>query len=396
MRIVTRITMLPIRWVYGRLLRRATFGRLTVQLSGGARLRNTATTGPETSIEVHRPVAALWRVLRGGGVGFAEAYLVGYWDTSDLATTLEVLARNLDGYVRDQRPSKLIELSRRAWQRLTARRGREIPSIGQHYNLGNDFYTAWLDATMTYSSAVFTAEEQPLSDAQREKYRRLAELADIQPGDRVLEIGCGWGGFAEYAAAEIGAHVTGLTLSSEQAAYARERLERAGLTDLTEIKLQDFRDEDGTYDKIVSIEMIESIPADLWPALFDQIDALLRPDGKAAMQAITIDNRLFESLLERDDFISKHIFPGGALPSVEHVRDLAGERGLLVKSATAFASSYARTLETWRNHFEAAWPKLRGLELDERFRRTWRYYLAYCEAGFRVGRIDVHQFEFVK
>ena len=165
---------------------------------------------------------------------------------------------------------------------------------------------------------------------------------------------------------------------------------------MTEIKIQDFREETGTYDKIVSIEMIESIPAGLWPALFDQISARLRPDGRVAMQAITIDDRLFDSLLERDDFISKHIFPGGALPSVRKLSELATERGLVVKSVDAFAASYARTLHTWRQRFEDAWPSLRSSHLDERFRRTWRYYLSYCEAGFRIGRIDVHQLEFVK
>ncbi len=249
---------------------------------------------------------------------------------------------------------------------------------------------------MTYSSAIFRDEDDDLTEAQVAKYRRLAELADIQPGDHVLEIGCGWGGFAEFAATQLGAHITGITLSTEQAAYARDRLRRAGVADRTEIKIQDFREETGTYDKIVSIEMIESIPADLWPDLFDQITARLRPDGKVAMQAITIDPRLFDSLLARDDFISKHIFPGGALPSVPRLDELATERGLILKSVDAFASSYARTLHTWRERFEEAWPTLRDLDLDERFRRTWRYYLAYCEAGFRIGRIDVHQLEFVK
>jgi len=320
----------------------------------------------------------------------------GMWDTPDLGATLEVLARNLDFYVRHREPGRAITVARRLWQRMTRRRRSAIATIGDHYDLGNDFYTAWLDVSMTYSSAVFRSDGEDLTEAQQTKYLRLARLADIRPGDRVLEIGCGWGGFAEFVATEIGASVTGLTLSAEQAAYARERLERAGVSHLAEIKLQDFRDATGTYDKIVSIEMIESIPADLWPALFDQINARLRTNGKVAMQAITIDSRLFDSLLERDDFISKHIFPGGALPSVEKLDHLASERGLVLGSIDAFATSYARTLRAWRERFEAAWPTLSGLGLDERFRRTWRYYLAYCEAGFRIGRIDVHQLEFVK
>lgn len=394
---VKTITSLPARAVYGWLLRRTRVGSIQLHLAGGAALQATGPQpGPTAVLTIHRPIATLWRVLRGGGVGFAEAYLAGHWDTSDLATALETIARNLDIYVRDRKPSGVIAFARRTWQRFVSRRGSEIPSIGDHYNLGNDFYTAWLDQTMTYSSAIYDKENQDLSTAQRAKYRRLAELADIKPTDHVLEIGCGWGGFAEYASTEIGASVTGLTLSSEQADYARKRLADAGVADRTEIKLQDFRDETGTYDKIVSIEMIESIPANLWPALFDRISRSLHSDGKVAMQAITIDAALFESLLSRDDFISKHIFPGGALPSVEKVENLAAERGLRVTSATPFAGSYAETLRVWRDRFEEAWPSLLHLGLDDRFRRTWRYYLAYCEAGFRTGRIDVHQFEFVR
>jgi len=389
------ITTMPVRAIYGALLRRVQVGAITVELRGAMLSGAGDAAGPSATITIHKPWRALRMVATGGGVGFAEAYMAGMWDTPDLTMTLETLARNVDAYVRDREPGRFLTTSRRLWQQLTARRRSEIPSIGDHYNLGNDFYTAWLDATMTYSSAVFRSGDEDLTEAQHTKYRRLAELADIQPGDRVLEIGCGWGGFAEFAATEIGAHVTGLTLSTEQAAYARERLEKAGVADRTEIKIRDFREETGSYDKIVSIEMIESIPADLWPELFDQISARLRPNGRVAMQAITIDQRLFESLLGRDDFISKHIFPGGALPSVQKLDDLASEHGLSIKSVDAFASSYAKTLQTWRERFDEAWPVLRTLDLDERFRRTWRYYLAYCEAGFRIGRIDMHQLELV-
>jgi cyclopropane-fatty-acyl-phospholipid synthase len=345
---------------------------------------------------VARPIRSLWRVATGGGLGFAEAYMAGMWDTPDLAAVLETMARNMDKYARERHPGRLLALARRVWQGMVSRHRSEIPSIGDHYNLGNDFYAAWLDSTMTYSSAVFASGDEDLAAAQLAKYRRLAEIANISHDDHVLDIGCGWGGFVEYAATEIGASTTGLTLSSEQAARARERLAKAGVADRTEIKLADFRDETGTYDSIVSIEMIESIPANLWPVLFDQICARLRPGGRVAMQAITIDHRLFDSLLVRDDFISKHIFPGGALPSVERLRELAEDRGLVITSVDAFASSYARTLQEWRERFEAAWPALHDRGLSERFRRTWRYYLAYCEAGFRVGRIDVHQLGLVR
>ncbi|MDJ0663075.1 MAG: cyclopropane-fatty-acyl-phospholipid synthase family protein [Acidimicrobiia bacterium] len=396
MKLFDTIGTLPGRLVYGALLRLARHGTFELTLSGATKLRRVAGEGPLVSISILQPWRTLLDVIRGGGVGFAEAHIAGRWDTKDLALTLEELGRNLDAYARFRPPGSFMRIARRGWARLTSFRRSQIPTIGDHYNLGNDFYAAWLDSSMTYSSAIYESGVDDLAVAQQAKYRRLAELADIQPGDDVLEIGCGWGGFAEYAASEIGARVTGLTLSTEQAAFARDRLQRAGLADQTEIKIQDFRDETGEYDKIVSIEMIESIPADLWPALFDQIRDRLRSGGRVAMQAITIDDRLYESLLERDDYISKHIFPGGALPSVPAVERLSEERGLLVKSVTDFGSSYARTLRTWLESFDEVWPQLEKQGLDERFRRAWRYYLAYCEAGFTIGRISVHQFELVK
>lgn len=388
------IRALPIRLTYSALLRLVRVGRVHIDL-GKAQLSGAGSIeGPSTHITVHRPWNILWHVVRSGGVGFAEAYMAGDWDSPDLPGTLRVLGLNLDARVRKQKLGPLITTVRKLWQSATSRKQPEIESIGDHYNLGNEFYEQWLDNTMTYSSAVFTEETKTLSDAQTEKYLRLAQLADIGPDDHVLEIGCGWGGFAEYAATTIGCRVTGLTLSTEQAEYARDRLKHARVDDRTDIKLLDFRMENGQYDSIVSIEMIESIPADLWPALFEAISTNLRPGGRVAMQAITIADDLYESLLNRDDFISKHIFPGGALPSLSALEHLANQSGLVMTEPSAYGPSYAETLRRWRERFEASWDNGHPGNLDERFWRTWRYYLAYCEAGFRIGRIDVHQVAF--
>ena len=392
-----QVAAMPSRIAYRGLLRRVRVGSVHIGIAGLPPLTGSGDRpGPSASLTIHRPGAVLWRLGRGGGVGFAEAYLAGDWDTDDLPLALETLGLNLDSYVRSSRSQQALGSLRKLWQRVVTRRRSEISSIADHYNLGNEFYTRWLDETMTYSSAVFTEQTATLAQAQTEKYRRLAELADLKADDHVLEIGCGWGGFAEYAATEIGCRVTGLTLSTEQAEYARDRLKAAGVDHLTDVKLLDFRDETGSYDKIVSIEMIESIPADLWPALFESISENLRPGGRVAMQAITIAEDLYESLLDRDDFISKHVFPGGALPSVAKVRSLAADNGLAVVAESPYATSYATTLHKWRESFEQTWPSLSRDDLDERFRRTWRYYLAYCEAGFRIGRIDVHQVGFAR
>jgi cyclopropane-fatty-acyl-phospholipid synthase len=381
--------------IFSLLLRRLQQGSLRLRFPDGAALTRTGdTSGTTATITIMKPGSVLRRVATGGGVGFAEAYLARDWETNDLAATLEVLGRNLDLYVRGHKPNRALAAARRSWQWATTRRNPEIESIDKHYNLGNEFYAAWLDSSMTYSSAVFTEDTKDLADAQREKYRRLADMAGLTAEDHVLEIGCGWGGFAEFAATEIGCHVTGLTLSTEQAEFARDRLKSAGVDDRTEIKLLDFRDETGQYDKIVSIEMIESIPAALWPPLFEMISRSIRPGGRVSMQAITIADDLYDSLLERDDFISKHIFPGGALPSVAKLRQLADANGLSITGVQAYASSYAATLRSWRDRFDQVWPRIQQPGFDAQFRRTWRYYLAYCEAGFDIGRIDVHQIGF--
>ena len=385
------------RRLWSLLLARVRVGGVTVSMPGGETLQATGPApGPEARLNLRSPGAVMRRLIMGGGLGFAESYIAGEWDTDDLATTLEVAGRNVDSYVRSRRRSRVIEPTRRLWHRLASRRRREIESIDVHYNLGNDFYETWLDGTMTYSAAVFTAPDQDLESAQQEKYRRLASLAQLTADDHVLEIGCGWGGFAEYAASQIGCRVTGLTLSSEQAAYARSRLKQAGVEDRTDIKVLDFREETGRYDKVVSIEMIESIPADLWPPLFATISRVLRPGGRVAMQAITIAEDLFDALLRREDFISKHIFPGGALPSVDALHQLARDNDLELTEAASYGGSYATTLRRWRTRFEEIWPQIAQPRFDERFRRTWRYYLAYCEAGFNIGRIDVHQIEFAR
>jgi cyclopropane-fatty-acyl-phospholipid synthase len=337
------------------------------------------------------------RLIRGGDIGIAEAYLLGEWDTPDLTQFLYLFCVN-QGWMQSMligKPAvRALQIVRHWFNRNTRRQARR--NIYRHYDIGNDFYSAWLDPGMTYSSALFEEGTVDLTAAQTNKYRRLAEAIDLRPGQKLLEIGCGWGGFAEYAAKVLGAKVVGLTISKEQRDFAQARIQAAGLNDRVEIRLQDYRDERDQYDRIASIEMIEAVGEQFWPRYFSQLRDRLSPGGLAGIQAITIQDNLFQAYRREVDFIQRYVFPGGMLPSPQILKSLGDRFGVPVIRERIFGQDYAKTLATWRNNFRAAWPNLIPLGFDDRFRRLWEYYLAYCEAGFLSGNIDVRQVVFAK
>lgn len=345
--------------------------------------------GPRASLIV-RNYGFAKRIFTGGDVGFAEGWMAGEWDTPDLSRLLEVLSRNYD------RLKGLVEgnvLMRAAHRMLHAlnRNSREGSkrNIHAHYDLGNEFYARWLDRTMTYSSACFERPGQDLAEAQEAKYRALARRIELSPDQSVLEIGCGWGGFAEFAAREVGARVTGITISQAQFDFARKRLFEAGLSEKADIRLVDYRDVEGQFDKVASIEMFEAVGEEYWPAYFGKIHDVLVPGGKAGLQIITIQDALYETYRKRTDFIQRYIFPGGALPSETRLQEETARAGLDWSSVSRFGQAYADTLSQWGERFTDAWDDIRTLGFDERFKRLWSFYLSYCEAGFRTGRTDV-------
>jgi cyclopropane-fatty-acyl-phospholipid synthase len=372
---------------------RARFGHWIVRLPDGSRFRfqGSVDPAPSVAIDINRARAAR-RLLLAGTVGFAEAYIDGDWDSPDLPTLIEAAALNEDAWSHGADGLPLTSLINRIRHRLHSNtRAGSRRNIAHHYDLGNAFYAHWLDEGMTYSSALFRTPEQPLPDAQEEKYRNLAHMLDLRADHHILEIGCGWGGFAEIAAADFGCRVTGLTLSKEQAAFARERMRAAGLSDRVTIALEDYRDVQGRFDRIASIEMFEAVGEAYWPRYFQVLRDRLRPGGLAALQVITIDDGRFAAYRRNPDFIQRHIFPGGMLPSPSVLDREIARSGLRLTDKITFGASYALTLQHWRQRFERAWPDIRAAGFDERFRRMWDYYLAYCEAGFRAGAIDVCQ-----
>lgn len=376
-----------------RMLLKLRRGELTVTLPDGQSLLYQAPEdGPKARIDIkdHRFAG---RALAGGDIGFGESYMAGEWDSPDLAKLLELFSANLDDMGGAVSGGPLTRLAHWLYHNMrpNSRRGAR-KNIRAHYDLGNDFYELWLDPSMTYSSARFTRPGQSLEDAQREKYASLARVIGLGEGDHVLEIGCGWGGFAEFAARDTGARVTCLTISEAQRDYALERMQNLQLGEKVEIKLQDYRDETGRYDKVASIEMFEAVGEKYWPGFFGKIAEVLKPGGMAGLQIISIRDDLFAQYRRRADFLQRYIFPGGMLASVERLKAEFSNAGLALKSVEAFAKDYANTLAHWGRNFNAAWDQIRAQGFDERFRRMWNFYLAYCEAGFRTGRIDVAQY----
>lgn len=372
-----------------RALARLDRGRLTLELPDGRRLWNTQRfPGPDAVLRINR-WRALTRLFLGGDIGFAEGYINGDWDTPDLTQLLRFCAENGTAAARLAEASAPVTVVRRLMKALRRNsRAGSRRNIMAHYDLGNAFFAAWLDPEMIYSSALYTEDDDTLETAQRRKLARITDLTKLEEASSVLEIGCGWGGLAAHLA-DRGASITGITLSPAQLEIARQRIDERGMADRVRLELRDYRDVQGRYDRIVSIEMFEAVGEAYWDDYFAVIRRSLAPGGRAVLQVITIADADFAHYRTHPDMIQTLVFPGGMLPSRQALADAAGRNGLAIRHAEHFGASYARTLADWNTRFEAAWPDIRGLGYPETLRRLWSFYLAYCRVGFEAGRIDV-------
>lgn len=376
-------------------------GWLEAELPDGkTRLLGGHAPGPAAEIELKswRP---LIRLMTSGSVGWYRGWAEGEWTSPAPEKIFELFVanrRSLGNVARAKGTARLRNLLAHAQRRNNRANARK--NIEAHYDLGNDFYAAWLDETMSYSSAVFEdplSRDESLADAQRRKVRMLLNRLDLKPGDHLLEIGCGWGGLMEIAAEEYGVHVTGITLSTEQKAFAEERMRNAGLEDRAEVELVDYRDVDGTFDAVASVEMVEAVGQEYWPAYLDAIARRLKHGGKAAIQLISIEEEGFDAYAASADFIQTYIFPGGMLIEETRFAEIAKQAGLTWSNRKGFHLHYAETLRRWRADYDRAVEEHRLPDgFDERFHGLWRYYLMYCEGGFRAGGIDVAQVTLTK
>jgi len=377
-----------------RLLGHLRHGSLDVQMPDGSSAHFGGSEGPRAALRI-RDWAVCAAALRSGDIGFAESFVAGHWSTPDLRALLELFVRNreaLDSVIFGSWWGALLHRLKHLLNRNSRAGSRK--NIHAHYDLGNAFYKLWLDPSMNYSSAWFDGQPgRSLQQAQEAKMRRALQECQVGPGSRVLEIGCGWGAVAETATRDFGARLTGVTLSSEQLAWAQERLSKAGLHEQAELRFQDYRDiSDPGFDAVVSIEMFEAVGREFWDGYFQTVAAKLKVGGRACIQTITIRDDLFERYARSSDFIQQYIFPGGMLPSPSQFRAHAARAGLRVVNELAFGQDYARTLHLWREAFLRQEGPVREQGFDTRFMRLWEFYLAYCEAAFAAGSTDVMQF----
>ena len=376
-----------------RVLRHIQYGSVTFILPDGRQIVFTGEQEKDAAaIIMVRKYSFARRAVLGGDIGFFEGYANGEWDTPDLAACLYIFARNADYFQNlfSANPAlDWLNTIRHAFNKNTRRGSRR--NIMAHYDLGNSFYEKWLDPSMTYSSAVYPSAEAELEEAQLNKYATLADAIALKPDETILEIGSGWGGFAEFAAKYHSVKVTGLTLSPSQLEYAQKRIFKAGLADKVEFKLLDYRDVDQTFDKVASIEMFEAVGKEYWATYFEKVRSVLKPGGIAGLQIITIADRFFDRYSKSTDFIQRYVFPGGILPSPSILQSLVGKAGLTLRGVSEFGQDYAHTLNEWHRQFNKAWDEIRPLGFDARFKKLWEFYLAYCEAGFRAGTTNVCQ-----
>ena len=367
-------------------------GRIDFVLDDGRTFRAEGPgVGPICEIRIHNS-GIFERLLREGQLGFCDAYLDGQWSTPNLQAFMDYIHADNDEVFDSFPGQKLVQLYERFRFRMQGNsKGQARKNISYHYDLGNDFYGLWLDKTMTYSSAIFADGQESLEKAQTAKYASMVDQMGVKAGDHVLEIGCGWGGFAEYAAKERGLNVTCLTISKEQIKYSQDRITAAGLQDLVTFKLQDYRDETGVYDGIASIEMFEAVGEKYWPSYFKTIHDRLKPGAQATLQIITVRNDRFDVYRKSVDFIQKYIFPGGMLPSPVVLAQQVEKAGLNVVKSIEFGESYSQTLRRWHDTFNDKWDQVVAMGFDDRFRRMWNFYLTSCVATFHYGNCDVTQ-----
>ncbi len=372
------------------------YGTLTLQWPNGSASQIVGKNAGVNAIINLKSYDLATRVIKRGDVGVGESYMDEQWDSPDVTAVLKLFCDNTHMMIAQQRnlfSSFFLKLL--SWRNENTQKGSKR-NIAAHYDLGNNFYKQWLDPSMTYSSAIYKDGQMSLHDAQNEKYANLVRQTGISADDHVLEIGCGWGGFAEFAAREVGCSIKALTISREQFDFAQERIFKAGLNDKVDIAFQDYRDETGTYDRIASIEMFEAVGEKYWPTYFETLSKCLKPEGTAGLQIITIQEKLFESYRKKTDFIQRYIFPGGMLPTPTILKDLAQQNGMDFSKEDIFGHDYANTLVEWRKSFQAAWPNIQPMGFDQRFKRMWEFYMHYCEAGFRSENIDVRQMVFMR
>ena len=367
-------------------------GRVDFVLPDGRRFRAEGKCpGPVAEITINNP-EVFARLIREGDLGFSDAYLDEWWTTPDLQTFMDFIHADNDDMYDGFSGIAIV----RAWEKVrfwfqSNSKRQALKNISHHYDLGNDFYSLWLDDTMTYSSALFNTGQESLENAQIAKYASMIDQMGVQPGDHVLEIGCGWGGFAEYAAKERGLKVTGLTISKEQLLYAQKRIKNKGLEDKVDLKLQDYRDEKGVYDGVASIEMFEAVGEKYWPIYFETIKHCLKPGRQATLQIITVHDARWDVYRKSVDFIQKYIFPGGMLPSPTVLKQEVTKAGLRVQHSIEFGKSYSQTLRRWFDVFNDQWDTINDMGFDDRFRRMWNFYLTSCAATFESGNCDVTQ-----
>ena len=347
--------------------------------------------GPSGVVEVKNP-ALFRRLVWGGELGVSESYIDGWWDSPDLQALLDVFLKN-DAILRRELSSWWLATAFnrvRHWLNSNSK-AQARKNISFHYDLGNKFYERWLDPSMTYSSALYDSDKESLEQAQIRKYASVCDLVGSQPGDHLLEIGCGWGGMAEFAAKHRGLNITGLTISKEQFDFASERMFREGLNEKVDIVLRDYRDETGQYDGVVSIEMFEAVGERYWPVFFNSVRDRLQPGAQATMQIITVQDQFFDHYRRSVDFIQKYIFPGGMLPSPTALQREIDKAGLVFRGSKEFGQSYSTTLREWFDRFNGDWEEIAQMGFDDRFRRIWNFYLASCAACFRYETTDVTQ-----